>query len=212
MLRLNDFGVSEEWFFTVLFNDDIWVNLKLHMYPNKKTSNFYDYKDGLVAVSNGYLGLIKERKDLKYLSKPYTTAIDEAAKNGHFKVVRFLFLSRIFPQCEYSRDSLIWSAMNNHLPIVKFLWNFGCGGSVDAMDIAIENGHLEIVRFLQSKHVGFRGSSADEAAKNGHLHVIKFLHNKGYKFYEDIITHAVENNHLEVVTFLYNKGYRIRNT
>ena len=35
---------GEEAFFTVLSSDDLWKELKKHMYPGMKTANIYNYQ------------------------------------------------------------------------------------------------------------------------------------------------------------------------
>lgn len=76
---------GEEAFFDVLFNDDIWKEMKRYMFLGQKSSNFYNYSSGDTAASRGYLGLMKERNDFQYSLE----AIDCAAENGHIKVIKF---------------------------------------------------------------------------------------------------------------------------
>ncbi len=54
--------VNEQAFFQVLSSSDLWLELKKHMYPGKKTSSIDSYRDGDIAARYGYLSLIKENK------------------------------------------------------------------------------------------------------------------------------------------------------
>jgi hypothetical protein len=54
---------NHDWaFFTVLFDTDIWSIIKIFIYPNKKKSNIYDYKNGNIAAYHGYTSLLKFNK------------------------------------------------------------------------------------------------------------------------------------------------------
>jgi hypothetical protein len=76
-----------------------------------------------------------------------TKAMNKAAANGHFKVVKWLHVSR--PE--------------------------GCTAA--AMDQAASNGHLQVVKWLHaSRSEGCTTAAMDGAAANGHLKIVKRLH------------------------------------
>ena len=47
--------------FVVLNNKDLWGLIKSFMYPNKRSSTFKDYRDGVAALTNGYTHLINNK-------------------------------------------------------------------------------------------------------------------------------------------------------
>ncbi|TMW59362.1 hypothetical protein Poli38472_004431 [Pythium oligandrum] len=76
-----------------------------------------------------------------------TKAMDLAAANGHFEMVRWL---------------------HNHR-------REGC--TTDAMDMAATNGHLDVLKWLHHhRREGYTMLAADGAAANGHLQVIQWLY------------------------------------
>ena len=117
---------DEEPFFQVLSNKDIWTILKFwikYYYNGKKSSNFYDYSCGDLAVQYNYVGLIKESTNLTFTFNSTKYSSD----NNNFDMVKYL----------YSR-------------FVKLSgWTIGC--SSEAMISAIQNNNLEMIEFLYEK-------------------------------------------------------------
>ena len=126
--------------------------------------------DGLAG--RGFLPLVHSlhERDLECS----TNAMDEAAANGHLKVVQFLHLNR----------------------------TEGC--TVDALDGAIRNGHLDVVRFLlEHRTEGTSPSILDAAAANGHFYVVQYLHSLGtFDCTVGAVDAAASAGHCEVVQFL----------
>lgn len=197
--RVSQDGTSEEAFFKVLSNGDLWKEFKKYMYPNNKTTNFYDYRNGNVAASYGYLSLIKEKKDLIFT----TAAIDSACEYGHLEVARYLYYTRTEGCTPLAMN---WASSNNHLEVIKWLHFIiriqGC--TTEVMDGAIRNGHLKVVEFLHyNRKEGYNPLAMDIAARRGHLHVIKFLHyNRTEGCTKEAINAAAYYGHLKVVKFL----------
>jgi hypothetical protein len=81
---------NESAFFIVLNTTDIWTVLKKFMYTNKKKSNIYNYRSGDMAAYHGYLTVLKRNRILSFTSD----AMDWAACNGHFDVVKYLHQKR----------------------------------------------------------------------------------------------------------------------
>lgn len=133
--------------------------------------NLYFNIDSL--AEQGQLDLIIElcaNTDLITCTKK---AIDSAAKNGHYSVVKYLY---------YNRDEWCTS------------W---------AIDRASEHGHLLIVKFLHKHGGDSTTYSMDTAAKNGHFHIVKWLHkhrNEGCT--SDAIIMTMINNHFEIFMWL----------
>jgi len=77
-------------------------------------------------------------------------AMDSAATNGHFEIVKFLHENRT-EGC--STDAMDFAAMNGHSEIVKFLAENRTEGCLDAMDLATENGHLNLAEWLYEQQM-----------------------------------------------------------
>ena len=133
---------NEYAFFTVLSMDDVWKELKKHMYPNKKSSSLASYRDGDIAAYYGYLSLIKENTSLTFTKE----AMNFAAMNGHLDVVKWLHENR---KEGCTINAMDWGAKFGHLDIVIWLHdNRTEGCTTNAMDWAGGYGHLEVVKWL----------------------------------------------------------------
>ena len=77
--------------FAIINHPDVWREIKKWMYPGKKTSNYYSYKNGDLAAAHGYLELIKERHNFMVFT---VAAMESAAKKGHLDVVQWLHVNR----------------------------------------------------------------------------------------------------------------------
>jgi hypothetical protein len=89
-IRVNEQGISEEWFFTLLFSNDLWTVFKKYMYPNKKSSNFDNYRNGDCAVFHGYYFLIIANNKLVFNYNSMKLAI----VNRHLDIVKYLYDSK----------------------------------------------------------------------------------------------------------------------
>lgn len=102
-----------EEFYLALSSLDVWLELKKHMFRNKKSSNAYNYRSGDAAASNGYLSLIKYSKKLNFTY----LAINYAATNGHLEIVKSLHENGIEGCADCASDD---AAKNGHFAIVKW--------------------------------------------------------------------------------------------
>jgi hypothetical protein len=152
------------------------------VYPTKKKSNIYDYKDCDTASYYGYLAILKNNHHLNFTSD----AMNLAAENGHLEVVKWLH-ENVCPvtncedneigqttRVEYAMD---WAASNGHLEVIKWLhYNRTKECTVFAMDWACYRGHLEVVKWLQyNRTEGCTTSAMSMAACNGQLEIVKWL-------------------------------------
>lgn len=206
IIRLDDQGNSEEWFFSVLSNNDIWRELKKWMFPNKRSSNYYNYISGDIAIHYNYLSLMKETtldysncngKDFKkvievgdielvkilYIAKVgcQSNLIPIAARFGHLDIIIFF---RTTYNLSWTRDTIAYAAENGHLDVIKYLHKeernlekkLGC--TVLAIDNAAKNGYIEVVKFLvENRQDGWTTNAIDDAAENGYLDIIVYLSN-----------------------------------
>jgi len=136
---------NEYAFFDVMGNNDLWKELKSHMYPGKKTSSIDNYKNGDIAAYYGYFSLIKENENLTFT----TQAMDWASSNGYLEVVKWLSENRTEGCTTYAMN---YAAGKDHLEVVKWLSNNRKEGCTTwAMDWAALNGHLEVVKWLKTR-------------------------------------------------------------
>lgn len=73
------------------------------------------------------------------------SAMDNASKNGHYEVVKFLH--SIGAKC--SKEAIGNASMNGNVNIVRFLYENKKAYKKYAIDLAMKNGHTEIVNFLR---------------------------------------------------------------
>ena len=119
--------------------------------------------------------------------------------------------------------SLESAAINNNLPLVKFLVSKGAKAKSVAMVDAVRGGYVEVVRFLLSEdadifiHAGiFIDNVLQLAASYGHLDLVKFLVEEDKRLDIDAtsregsaFTIAASGGHVEVVKYLLDKGVDI---
>ena len=73
--------------------------------------------------------------------------MDDAAKNGHLDVMKYLFET---VGAKYTHYAMDWAAQNGHLEVVKYLNEVvHAPYTYKAIDYAAENGHLEIFVHLR---------------------------------------------------------------
>lgn len=111
----------------------------------------------------------------------------------------------------YPIHSMNRAVRNNHLHIVKWLYNVGCQHNKSVlMRYASFHGHLRIVKWLYS--IGCDLIVPDNipirsASQKGHLHVVKWLHKMLSKRCDEAVEHAAYGGHLHIIKWLYHKGY-----
>ena len=102
-----------------------------------------------------------------------TTAMENAARFGHFDVVRWLHFNRS-EVC--TTNAMDLAASNGHLDVVKlFHLNRTEGCTTDAIDNAASNGHLEIVKWLHRNRSEGCDRALVNAARHFHLSVVEYL-------------------------------------
>ncbi|OWZ09032.1 hypothetical protein PHMEG_00018328 [Phytophthora megakarya] len=178
----------------------------------------YDWYDALRgACKNGELSVVKWLVEFpvgtivsKMINETRYTIICEAAKQGHWEVVQYLY-----------DTFLSMAARSGSLKMVLFLINFDPFGGNDNANVqpwwyqpddaiywAASRGHLELVKWfhenLKEKKKNERESAIDEAANGGHLEVMKWLHtNRGEVCTNRTIVSAATRGHLEAVKWVY---------
>ncbi|KAF0725519.1 hypothetical protein Ae201684_016031 [Aphanomyces euteiches] len=135
-------------------------------------------------------------------------AMDEAASNGHFAIVDFLFnKADLF----WSKSAMDMAAANGHLVMVEYLDEGGIEGCTsNAMTDAASNGHLGIVVYLDRNvhRVPWKDEALEEAAGNGHLAVVKYLVERRVCMITDkAIFWATKRGHTGVLAYLMAKKY-----
>ncbi|KAF0731442.1 hypothetical protein Ae201684P_006806 [Aphanomyces euteiches] len=138
-----------------------------------------------------------------------TIAMDAAAVNGHFEIVKFLHTYRSEGCTANAMDS---AAESGHLDIVKFLHlhrSEGC--TTAALDMAAANGHLDIVKFLHSNRTdGATTTAMTLACCNGHLDVVKFLfEHRSEGCTSRALNGAREEKHWQVEEFLLQHANKL---
>ncbi|KAE9274379.1 hypothetical protein PR003_g29627, partial [Phytophthora rubi] len=133
-----------------------------------------------------------------------TEAMDGAAANGHFEVVRWLHENRT-EGC--TTDAMDCAARNGHLELVQYLHEHrkeGC--TLNAMDGAASNGHLEVVKWLHGhRSEGCSSKAMDGAASGGYLAVVQWLHETRHEGCTSAaMDGAAGGGHLEVVKWLHH--------
>ncbi|KDO28563.1 hypothetical protein SPRG_06421 [Saprolegnia parasitica CBS 223.65] len=135
-----------------------------------------------------------------------TSAMDDAATNGHLEVVTFLHWNRTEGGTAFALDG---AAANGHLDVIEFLHlNRREGCTTRALDEAAANGHLAVVQFLHfNRTEGCTHQALDEAISRGHLDVVRFLiehRAEGASF--NMLDRAATYGRLEIVEYLDSLG------
>ncbi len=135
--------MDKQLFFAVWDLPELKHLIKSKMYPGKRTSNYYDYRNGDMALHHGYVRLVHEKSaELVFTAK----AMDGAAFDGRLNDIIWLHKNRT-EGC--TTDAMNRAAKNGHLDIVIWLHkNRTEGCTTNAMKWAAENGHLDIVKWL----------------------------------------------------------------
>ncbi|KAJ3106216.1 hypothetical protein HDU97_006849 [Phlyctochytrium planicorne] len=170
-------------------------------------SDFNTEFPGNVAAEKGQLPVLQY---LHPTMEPFAErmitdyAMDFAARNGHFEVVKFLHDHRT-EGCSLS--AIHGAAMIGRLDIVRFLHTHRSEmTSPHVLSGATRYGHLDVVKFLVENGIGGEPSQAalDEAAAEGHIDVLKFLFNiSTVRCTSEGMDDAARKGHLSVVKFLH---------
>jgi ankyrin repeat protein len=148
--------------------------------------------------------------------KMYDTALIEAVKRNHIKLVKCLIEHGA--NINYNNGaSLKEACMADNLETVRLLvqsgacvdYNYG-----EIQSIAIKGGNLEIIKCLVKKTKQDIKTLVKRAAEAGHLEVVKYLvgiesfrQDLGKAFcISESISFAIQRGHLEVVKYLIESG------
>jgi hypothetical protein len=150
------------------------------MLESKNLSLQYEKNIANTAAKYGYLEFLIYLFEAKKVLGCTHLALDEAAKNGHFEIVKWLHSHR----------------------------SEGCTSL--AMIGAARNGQLEIMQWLhttRSDCAEIHPIAVLRAAQYGQLEVIKWLHKVGVMFNSNVLGAAVKGGFLEIVQYLhFNKS------
>jgi hypothetical protein len=132
-----------------------------------------------------------------------TRAMDGAAKGGHLSVLRWIWRTR---GQEWTSEALFNAAINGYLDVLVWLVNSSSVTCPDAtFDYAASQGHLAVVHYMTFTLKSPASHRAmDWAASNGHLDVVCFLHEYRHEGCSTAAMNgAAANGHLQVVTWLH---------
>lgn len=189
---------TESAFFTVLNSDDLWKELRKWMYPGKKTSNFYNYKNGDIAVYYNYTAIIKSSTSIIFTKESVTTTI----ANGNLDILKILIGKHNIKPHAWMIDL---AALNGHLDIIKYIDIMTVEElSFNAIGNAAENGHLETLRWLYyNRKEGNINNILYKPIRYGHLDIVKFLYSVGITKCKPIPTNvAIVSGHIHIVRYL----------
>jgi len=192
--------IGEQAFFEVLSSDDLWKEFKKYMYPNKKTSNFYDYKDGDLAMKHNYHGLLHESNNLLFTrrSATYSTI------TGSLQLVKFLYYNR---GVKFGNDQISMAVFYGYLDIIVFINEF-IKDLMEDVPVPIVICYLNSIKAIKTDvyvtlNVTSSTTRIDLAARNGHLDIIKYLYfEMDETCTEYAINFSVQNGYLDIVKFL----------
>ena len=168
-------------------------------------SNGTLYRALACAEGAGHLEIVKWFNSIN--CKSYS--LDNAAKNGHIHVMKWLF-DEI--KIEPTDRTMFIAADNGHFEIVKWLNEYlenyiSSEYKQKAMEYAAKNGHLNIVKWLYEKQTKPTFNAILLSAKYGHLHVLKWLYenidpNIVGRIESDMIDVIAQHGHLHVLKWL----------
>uniref|UniRef100_A0A6V1T749 Uncharacterized protein n=1 Tax=Heterosigma akashiwo TaxID=2829 RepID=A0A6V1T749_HETAK len=146
------------------------------------------------------------------------SAIDNAARGGHFSVIKWLTEKR---NCSVGPNSIDFAAEFGHLDIIDYLHSFHrrlilnpaddlqevLPASELAMDCSASNGHLQVFEWLRENRPELKHTNLalDKAAANGHFTMLKYLHEleDEAEFSSLAMALAAQNGHFEILEWLH---------
>ena len=212
MERVGFNGRSEEWFFSFLFNNDIWVNLKKHMYPGLKTKNFDSYDDGDSAIYHSYYTLLLSKNfnytqesiervfEIKVIAFESDLPHPNTTEAQYFDIFNFLSNKGIKP----NRRTLNLACLFGYSKIVKYYYI----GDTKLISLAAVSGNLELFKWLYyEKEEKDIYDAACNAASNNHLNIIQFIHQETlYELTLHIMNNAAKHTAVDVFKYLLSIG------
>lgn len=158
------------------------------------------------AAKNGRINVLEWLKT-KDINCTYT-AFNLAIENSHNKTIYWIYYN--FSNINIDSRSIEIACEKGNIEIVKWLYNKKIKPSEVAMDLAAANNHLDIVKFLyENTEIECTHKAVEEAAKKGNLKMIKWLYKNMKKtITKDDIYYAAHYGHFKVVKWLhYNNPY-----
>lgn len=130
-----------------------------------------------------------------------SNAVDEAAFNGHFEVVKYLAKNKWS-----THNTVINAVKGGHFEITKYLLSIDKERLLDlcpSMKEASRLGHIDIVKMLTEMGEPCPKGAIDDASRNGHLDVLRYLIEKGNNNYSsELVDIAAARGQSEIVEYL----------
>jgi len=144
---------------------------------------------------------------LSYLEflDPITCALDEAARHGHFHVVKFLDAKGPLRNSRCCTSA----AAGGHLGIMKYLFLKGHSWGPPTCEAAARYGQLHVLKFLRSAQCDWDTSTAVAAALGGHLECLLFARRGGLTMSDRVAKAAASAGHVECLKYAVSKGARV---
>jgi hypothetical protein len=98
-------------------------------------------------ILEGILETTKHERTRSSFTDLIEDAIEEAAMNGHLKVIKFIL--QVHGENISTCDAIDMAAYHGHLEVVKWLNENRTDGFSAAIENALENEHLDIVLYLE---------------------------------------------------------------
>jgi len=156
------------------------------------------------AASTGSLGI------LKLIRIPGDTYLNlsDAAKNGHFAIVKWLHENRQ-DDLEYARcDACTQAARGGYLEILKWLVDNGYSCDRNTLTDAVIYGDIEIIQWLLGNGCILSLDAFECAARYGHLDILKLFHERDSSFYvhSTIFVAACKSGRIDILEWLLQIG------
>lgn len=204
--------VPREAFFEVLFSDDLWKQFKRWMFPGKKSSNIYNYRDGNAAAKYGYINLMEFNKELIFTHESLRIAV----VNQHLPVVKFLYKNYpiMFEFKEGCVPKILTLACHTgDLDIVTFIYNNLRKNSNSpnrkkmTTTTKYHYSNRPCTRFIRcSTRLNYCTVDALECAiDSGQLDIIKFFFNTGVIGYsKEQLELLISSGYLEIIKYIHS--------
>ena len=189
----------------------------LRLLHNKNKLLYGYYPLYLPAISEGHVHILDWVNEIGYFPKyneynfnddivsGLCEAIQCAAKNGHFKVLKWLRNEDLDIEI-----ALIGAAEGGQLELLEWLFNKRVYPDFltleDISKAAAKGGHLNILKWLKTKGLKLNHLAAEGAAEGGHLHLLQYLEQKGIKC-RDICDSAIKGGQLKLLQHLIQTGH-----
>lgn len=155
------------------------------------------------AARNGHAEVVKWLD--KYEEGRSIEAIRSAAKGGHLELVQWLYAHN---PTSLASEAMIDAAHYGHLEVMQWLYSRGCNGYMEAaLEWAADGAQLDVMQWLYNRGVRHCPSPSDVvnfAVRTGNLDVVKWLHQRfSSRFSVKAMDNAARGGHLNVVEWLH---------